>query len=172
MTTKKERLIRMPYAEKQVSKTAKILFPIIITMVAGLFVPRSVALVGFLMFGNLIRECGLEDGDTLVSFVNGLVTNERDLTDEMYENAAMHDENGAWQMIFGVVTHPDYQRRGCAEKLLRYVVEQARTQGRRGLVLTCKERLVHFYAKIGFVDEGISESTHGGVVWHKMRLMF
>ena len=114
----------------------------------------------------------LEDGDTLVSFVNGLVTNERDLTDEMYENAAMHDENGAWQMIFGVVTHPDYQRRGCAEKLLRYVVEQARTQGRRGLVLTCKERLVHFYAKIGFVDEGISESTHGGVVWHKMRLMF
>ena len=67
----------------------------------------------------------LEDGDTLVSFVNGLVTNERDLTDEMYENAAMHDENGAWQMIFGVVTHPDYQRRGCAEKLLRYVVEQA-----------------------------------------------
>ena len=51
-------------------------------------------------------------------------------------------------------------------------MEQARTQGRRGLVLTCKERLVHFYAKIGFVDEGISESTHGGVVWHKMRLMF
>lgn len=47
VTTKKERLIRMPYAEKQVSKTAKILFPIIITMVAGLFVPRSVALVGF-----------------------------------------------------------------------------------------------------------------------------
>ena len=40
------------------------------------------------------------------------------------------------------------------------------------VVLTCKERLVHFYAKIGFVDEGISESTHGGVVWHKMRLMF
>lgn len=59
VTTKKERLIRMPYAEKQVSKTAKILFPIIITMVAGLFVPRSVALVGFLMFGNLIRECGV-----------------------------------------------------------------------------------------------------------------
>lgn len=51
----------MPYAEKQVSKTAKILFPIIITMVAGLFVPRSVALVGFLMFGNLIRECGALD---------------------------------------------------------------------------------------------------------------
>ena len=84
----------------------------------------------------------------------------------------MHNEKGAWQMIFGVVTHPDYQRRGCAELLLRYVVQQAREQGRKGLVLTCKERLVHFYAKIGFADEGISESTHGGVAWHKMRLTF
>lgn len=114
----------------------------------------------------------LVDGDTLVSFVNGMVTDERELTDEMYENAAMHNENGAWQMIFGVVTRPEYQRCGCAERLLRFVVEQARAQGRRGLVLTCKERLVHFYAKVGFVDEGISESTHGGVVWHKMRLTF
>lgn len=114
----------------------------------------------------------LMDGKQLVGFVNGMATDEPDLRDEMYDDAALHNENGAWQMIFGVVTHPDYQRRGCAEKLLRYVVEQARTQGRRGLVLTCKERLVHFYAKIGFVDEGISESTHGGVVWHKMRLMF
>lgn len=112
------------------------------------------------------------EAEKLIAFVDGFVTDEPDLTDEMYEKATLHNENGAWQMIFGVVTHPDYQRRGCAEKLLRYVVEQARTQGRRGLVLTCKERLVHFYAKIGFVDEGISESTHGGVVWHKMRLMF
>ncbi len=59
ITTKKERLIRMPYQQKSISKTTKILFPIIITMVAGLIAPRSVALVGFLMFGNLIRECGV-----------------------------------------------------------------------------------------------------------------
>ena len=58
-TTKKERLIKMPYKPKTVSKTTKILFPIIITMVAGIFAPKSVALVGFLMFGNLIRECGV-----------------------------------------------------------------------------------------------------------------
>ncbi len=59
ITTKKERLIRMEYAGKEVSKTTKILFPIIITVVAGLVAPESVALVGFLMFGNLIRECGV-----------------------------------------------------------------------------------------------------------------
>lgn len=58
VTTKKERQIRMPYQPDSVSKTTKILFPIIVTMIAGLIAPDSVALVGFLMFGNLIRECG------------------------------------------------------------------------------------------------------------------
>ncbi|MBQ4087448.1 MAG: sodium ion-translocating decarboxylase subunit beta [Clostridia bacterium] len=59
LTTKKERMIRMPYEEKSVSQRTKILFPIIITVIAGLVAPESVALVGFLMFGNLIRECGV-----------------------------------------------------------------------------------------------------------------
>ncbi len=59
LTTKKERLIRMPYEPKAVSKTTKILFPIAITIVAGVAAPSSVSLVGFLMFGNLIRECGV-----------------------------------------------------------------------------------------------------------------
>lgn len=59
LTTKKERLIRMEYKPATVSKRAKILFPIIVTIVAGLVAPTSVALVGFLMFGNLVRECGV-----------------------------------------------------------------------------------------------------------------
>jgi len=59
LTTKKERLIRMPYSAKSVSKTTKILFPIVITAIAGLVAPDSVYLVGFLMFGNLMRECGV-----------------------------------------------------------------------------------------------------------------
>ncbi|HBL82246.1 MAG TPA: sodium ion-translocating decarboxylase subunit beta [Clostridiales bacterium] len=59
LTSKKERMIRMPYEQKSVSQRTKILFPIIITVIAGLVAPESVALVGFLMFGNLIRECGV-----------------------------------------------------------------------------------------------------------------
>ncbi len=59
LTTKKERLICMPYEQKQVSKLTKILFPIVITVVAGVVAPESVSLIGFLMFGNLIRECGV-----------------------------------------------------------------------------------------------------------------
>ncbi len=59
VTTKKERRMRMPYEAGEVSKTVRILFPIIVTVIAGLIAPRSVGLVGFLMFGNLIRECGV-----------------------------------------------------------------------------------------------------------------
>ena len=59
LTTKKERLIRMPYHDKKVSKLTKILFPIVITVVAGIVAPESVSLIGFLMFGNLLRECGV-----------------------------------------------------------------------------------------------------------------
>jgi oxaloacetate decarboxylase beta subunit len=59
VTTKKERAIKMEYNPKSVSKRTKILFPIIVTMIAGLVAPASVSLVGFLMFGNLIRECGV-----------------------------------------------------------------------------------------------------------------
>ena len=58
-TTKAERKIRMQYKGKPVSKTTKILFPIIVTVIVGIVAPDAVALIGFLMFGNLIRECGV-----------------------------------------------------------------------------------------------------------------
>ena len=61
LTTKNERRIRMPYKPGNVTKTTRILFPIVITMITGIVSPRSVALIGFLMFGNLIRECGVLD---------------------------------------------------------------------------------------------------------------
>lgn len=59
VTTKKERAMRMPYRAQGVSKRLRILFPIVVSVIAGLVAPSSVALVGFLMFGNLIRECGV-----------------------------------------------------------------------------------------------------------------
>lgn len=59
LTTKKERLIRMPYEQKEVSKLTRILFPIFVSVITGIVAPRAVALIGFLMFGNLIRECGV-----------------------------------------------------------------------------------------------------------------
>ena len=115
----------------------------------------------------------MEDNNgSLVSFVNGLVTDEPHLRDEMYADAGLHNENGAWQMIFGVNTLPAYRRQGLAEQVLRQVINDAKAQGRKGCVLTCKEKLLHYYGKLGFVNEGVSQSTHGGVVWYEMRLTF
>ena len=76
LTTKKERMIRMPYKPAAVSKTTKILFPIVITVITGIVAPRSVALIGFLMFGNLIRECGVLDNlsETAQKVLANLVT--------------------------------------------------------------------------------------------------
>ena len=112
------------------------------------------------------------DGDKLIAFVDGFVTDEADLTDEMYENASMHNEKGAWQMIFGVNTIPSYRQHGYAGELIRRAIFDAKAQHRKGLVLTCKDKLIHYYASFGFMDEGISESVHGNVVWHQMRLTF
>lgn len=76
ITTKKERRIHMKYTNKEVSKTTKILFPIVVTLVAGIIAPASLALVGFLMFGNLIRECGVLNNlsDTAQNILANLIT--------------------------------------------------------------------------------------------------
>ena len=76
LTTRQERMIRMPYKQRSISKLAKILFPIVITVVTGIVSPRSVALVGFLMFGNLIRVCGVLDSlsETAQKVLSNLIT--------------------------------------------------------------------------------------------------
>ena len=83
------------------------------------------------------------DGETLISFVDGMVTDQ-----------------------------PEYRKHGLAAQLLNRAIADARQQGRKGLVLTCKDKLVHYYAKFGFVNEGVSRSTHGNVAWNQMRLTF
>ncbi len=129
-------------------------------------------------FAERIRYYGnhfwlMFDAEKLVAFVDGFVTDEADLTDEMYEKAELHEESGSWQMIFGVNTIPAYRKQGLAGQLIQRAIEDARVQGRKGLVLTCKDHLVSYYGKFGFQNEGVSEnSTHGGAVWNQMRLTF
>ena len=114
----------------------------------------------------------LEQDGEVVSFVNGMVTDEPTIRDEMYGNASLHREDGAWQAIFGGNTLPDYRRRGVAGQLLTAAAEDARTAGRRGCILTCKDRLIHYYEKFGYQNQGVSQSVHGGAVWYDMTLEF
>lgn len=114
----------------------------------------------------------LEYEGKLLGMINGMVSDEPVISDEMFEDAGLHNEDGKWQMIFGVDTLPEYRKQGLAAMVMERVIDDVRRQGRKGLVLTCKDKLLHYYAKFGFVNEGISASVHGGVVWYDMRLTF
>ena len=114
----------------------------------------------------------LDDYGEILAFINGMATDRTDLTDEMYDHPELHNTNGNWLMIFSVVTAPEHRHRGYASNVMKQVIEETKDANRRGIVLTCKEHLIPFYSKFGFVNEGLSESTHGDAVWYQMRLTF
>lgn len=114
----------------------------------------------------------LEDEGTVVSFINGMVSDAPTIRDEQFADASLHNEQGAWQTVFGVNTLPSYRRRGCAARLMKQVIADAKAQGRKGCTLTCKAALVHYYETFGYRNEGVSASVHGGAVWYDMRLTF
>ena len=113
-----------------------------------------------------------DENQKLIGMINGMVTDEPILRDEMFEDASLHNQKGAWQMIFGVETIPECRNQGYAALIMEQVIKDCKALGRKGLVLTCKDRLVHYYEKFGFVNEGKSASVHGGAVWYDMRLEF
>lgn len=112
------------------------------------------------------------DGDKMVGFINGCATDEMTIRDEMFADSSLHQANGCYQSIFGLDVIPEYQRQGIAAKLMWHLIEDARTKGRRGLILTCKDRLIHYYEKFGYRNLGVSASVHGGAVWYDMLLEF
>ncbi len=108
----------------------------------------------------------------LVGFINGCVTNALTICDEMFENVSTHCPNGAYQAVFGLDVLPDFRRQGIASGLMNALIAAARSAGRKGLILTCKEHLIPYYEKFGYRSLGVSQSVHGGAVWFDMVLEF
>lgn len=108
----------------------------------------------------------------VIGFINGAVTDERTIADEMFEDISLHHPDGAYQSIFGLDVTREYRHRGVASRLMRAMIETARRQGRKGLILTCKDRLIGYYETFGYVNMGVSKSVHGGAVWYDMILEF
>lgn len=102
-----------------------------------------------------------------VAMVNGCLSNLPTIVDELFLESG-HDPDGKNQMIFGLATDPDYQRQGIAALLMETLIAQAKAEGRENMVLTCKDRLIHYYQKFGYQNRGVSVSTHGGAVWYDM----
>ena len=94
------------------------------------------------------------------------------MTDEMFADASLHNPHGSWQMIFGLNTLPEYRNRGVGGQLIEAFIKLAREEKRKGVILTCKDEKIHYYAKFGFLNEGESESDHGGAKWYQMRIVF
>lgn len=109
---------------------------------------------------------------TLVGFVNGLLSNESRISDEMFEDASLHIKKGKYQMIFGLDVIKEYRGIGIAHRLMQAIIEKSRNEGRRGVILTCKDELIGFYETLGFVNKDRSKSVHGGAVWYDMELIF
>lgn len=114
----------------------------------------------------------LEEEGEIAAFINGPVINQPKIEDDMFHNTAWHDEKGTWQAILGVNTSPRCQNRGYASRIMERLIMDARQQGRKGCVITCKEALIPYYEKFGFQNWGVSASALAGQLWYDMGLTF
>lgn len=110
--------------------------------------------------------------DEPVGYIGGPLTKETKIVDEMFEDVSFHDPNADWQSIFSLAVLPEHQNRGYAYALMEAYIEKCRQDGLSGVYLTCREHLVSYYAQFGYVNEGLSQSQHGGYVWYDMIMKF
>ncbi len=114
----------------------------------------------------------LEKDQKPVGLIDGMITDQMTITDDLYEDAKLHNPNGAWQSVFGLAVIPSERCQGFAALLMMEFIEKARSEGRKGLILTCKEGLIDFYEQFGYECQGVSGSVHGGAKWYDMVLDF
>lgn len=108
-----------------------------------------------------------EDG-VIVGIVNGPVIEKEFITDDLFSESKENPSSGGHQSVLGLAVSPQYQGRGIASSLLTHLEKEAKGKNRETVTLTCKERYVPFYEKLGYVNRGLSESEHGGVTWYNM----
>ena len=108
-----------------------------------------------------------EDG-VIVGIVNGPVIEKEFITDDLFSESKENPISGGHQSVLGLAVSPQYQKHGIASALLTHLEKEAKAKNRETVTLTCKERYVPFYEKLGYVNRGLSESEHGGVTWYNM----
>ena len=102
-----------------------------------------------------------------VGFLNGLTTRKAFIEDDIFEPGNSHPD-GKTLAILSLAVSPDFRCKGLAAALLNSCLETARQRGLERVVLTCKDHLIHYYQRFGFMEHGLSRSVHGGAVWHDM----
>ncbi|WP_301861000.1 GNAT family N-acetyltransferase [uncultured Megasphaera sp.] len=111
-----------------------------------------------------------EDTGRVIGFINGCITAQPTLTDDLYASTRLHDDDAPNVMVFGLDVVPEAQHQGVAGQLMHAYIAEARRNGKERIILTCKRRLVSFYEQFGYVCQGKSQSLHGGAEWYDMTL--
>lgn len=106
----------------------------------------------------------------LAGFLNGLATNQKNLTDDFFTNAEVHNPQGDNIMILGLDVLPKHRGQGLARRLVDEYLERERKKGRKMITLTCVEDKVKMYEKFGFENHGIGVSNWGGEQWYEMSI--
>lgn len=112
-----------------------------------------------------------ESDGILIGFINGCVTNSPVIYDELFHDTKNHIPDGKNLSVFGLDVIPQYRNQGIAAQLMKHFIQIAKNTDRTNVILTCKERLVHYYESFGYMNKGISKSTHGGSQWFDMTLL-
>lgn len=106
----------------------------------------------------------------VIGFINGAVIDEERIYDELFEKATLHNPSGVYQAIYSLAVTPAYGGCGIGSLLMHALIEKSKADQRKGVILTCKERLLPFYERFGYKNLGISGSVHGGAIWYDMLL--
>lgn len=111
-----------------------------------------------------------EANGIIIGFINGCVTNSAVIYDELFYNTKHHIPNGQNLSVFGLDVLPEYRRQGIAAHLMNSFIHLAKQTGKSSVILTCKAGLVHYYESFGYINNGLSASSHGGAKWYDMTL--
>ena len=110
-----------------------------------------------------------EEAGQIIGLINGCASNLPAIADALYGPTG-HDPKGKNQMIFGLAVREDRRCQGIGSALMGHLIDFARQNGMERLILTCRAEKISYYEKFGYVNHGVSESVHGGVVWYDMVL--
>ena len=147
----------------RIAEIEAICFPAAEAATRETFRERIVAFPDFFLTAEI-------DG-TIIGFINGCATNSSVIYDELFHSTKGHIVDGKNLSVFGLDVIPEYRKQGVASKLMKQFIQVARSSGKEKVILTCKDRLVHYYESFGFENSGISKSVHGGSKWFDMTLV-
>jgi ribosomal protein S18 acetylase RimI-like enzyme len=104
----------------------------------------------------------------MAGFLNGLATDETIFRDEFFTEASLYNPKGKNVMLLGLDVLPEHRLQGLATELVNQYAKAEQKNNRNRLILTCLDAKVKMYEKMGFVDQGLANSTWGGEEWHEM----